>query len=332
VSRSLSRIREVAGVVRTRVECCIFVDRRLDEQQRALDDAIGTLARELSRLPTQGSYTGNAEVRWVPPHHEVDRLRQHPMWSRYASHVASSQLRIEYSSDRDALATPLRGSDEYFAPMAMARVVAELMLVADLAYPGLLYLRRPLLFLDGTPCDTDVPLPGLRLRLERPLLAPASPTAVYRWIRSVPGYNEGLGLGPAGRALSALAHVQRDELDESYFERLVWAVLGIEALVGSDTASVSESVRQALRPLVGPHKGIEAMLGSMYRLRSDLLHARRDLPMPQSLSIYPTDTLGQARVRRVADGFHTDVEEASDIAILTLVVLLRLRLHQEYGA
>src|SRR6185312_4459316 len=99
-----------------------------------------------------------------------------------------------------------------------------------------------------------------------------------RWLQSLPGFDEGIGRGKVGRAVSALAHVLSS--DHEYEQILLWSLLGLEALYGQDEGSKGAQLTRKSELLLGPIAAHKKELNSSYQVRSKFVHGSVDIPLP----------------------------------------------------
>ncbi|MCG3115076.1 MAG: hypothetical protein LLH30_05290 [Candidatus Manganitrophus sp. SA1] len=160
--------------------------------------------------------------------------------------------------------------------------ILDLLLTANLAKPGALQTLQGLLFINNrfyrdvsslnTPfaqcyeISTDHEWPSLR---DLPV------QTVWDWISQVPGFEDGMGIGPLGRAMAALTYLVEADIPEM----LIWGVIGLEALYGRDNLGVKSQILEKSEVLLGKRYKGKKKFGWMYDFRSRLLHGDIDFPV-----------------------------------------------------
>jgi hypothetical protein len=315
----------------------------LDGSDPDLEAIVSALNRDLPYIAVRRG-ASNVEFRWAPPRHEEDRLRRHPRWDPYDADVAGAQLRIRYVFDErwrpsDSGGNDMRNLSLVLSGWTVQQALNRYMLVADLAYPGMLQLRGCLAFVDGEPYGGPLRMLGESLELVGLSLDdtqlkvfeqfPLTPANVRDWLWRLPGFDEGVGRGAVGRAVSACTRLQLPASRDSNVEQLVWITIGLESLRDTQNEGAAQGVRQLLRPIYGSQPDVEDMLGEMYRLRSELLHGQLDLPLPWFHT--PLDDVAQRRVRQVTDMRHHRLPRAIRIGLVTLLLKVRHRIAVDLG-
>jgi hypothetical protein len=103
---------------------------------------------------------------------------------------------------------------------------------------------------------------------------------VHEWITAIPGWREGLGKGQAGKALSALWQIVQSYNFEPI--RLVWAMVGIEALYSAGRVALQQQILEKSELLLGPRLTNKKRFAAMYDFRSRFVHGDLDMPSPFS--------------------------------------------------
>lgn len=97
---------------------------------------------------------------------------------------------------------------------------------------------------------------------------------VLNWLKAIDGFAIGIPAGPSGRAVSALTHVLMDS-----GLKLVWAVLGLEAIYCRGGKDLAHQLRQKSSALLGEPKEYKKRIQEMYEHRSELVHGSLNVPM-----------------------------------------------------
>jgi len=90
------------------------------------------------------------------------------------------------------------------------------------------------------------------------------------------GFSEGFSKNPVGRALCALSQVFNSRNDENM--RLVWAMVGLEALYVKGKVSITEQVKEKIQTLLGKVETHKKKINEMYEHRSRFIHGDIDIP------------------------------------------------------
>ena len=323
------------------IECVLFAYRPLERGGPHIEDIAASLTRDVPTVNVARWRLGEVMFSWAPLNYETERLLRHPGCSEHCFNGTGAQLRISLalpalkSNSSNVGQLPAQQDKWLLAKSvyAFGHALAKYMLVSDLAYPDALWFQESLLFVDGEPCAERVTPCGLMSGLEwvdefeQPALAPAH---VYQWLLRLPGFTQGAGLGAYGRAVSALAHLQQPDTQGNEVQRLIWTVIGLEALRAADSDFASEGVRQSLRPMLGPSEEIESVLGRMYRLRSEVIHGRADLPLPWYLT--PDNDFDRRRFRFLTGTFDSRLPAALEVGLTTLILTLRHRIAEDLAS
>lgn len=101
---------------------------------------------------------------------------------------------------------------------------------------------------------------------------------VLSWINTNQrnGFSKGFSKNPVGRALCALTQVLNSINDGNM--RLVWAMVGLEALYVKGKVSVTEQVKEKIQTLLGKAETHKKKINEMYEHRSRFIHGDIDFP------------------------------------------------------
>lgn len=101
----------------------------------------------------------------------------------------------------------------------------------------------------------------------------------WNWLRTSDALVDGIGVGRLGRALAAVSHLTSPDLRETSSIRLVWILLGLEALYSRGNIGLKEQLLGKSEALLGPRTENKRAFGNVYDFRSRLLHGDVDLPL-----------------------------------------------------
>jgi hypothetical protein len=178
----------------------------------------------------------------------------------------------------------------------LERFIAQIALAACIAKPGAIEMMDAgIVFIDDEIKTTRPFFSGLWnvwLHAEKrkwPLIVRMSILDVWSWVQKLPGIADGIGKGPVGRALAAMAYLLKEEPTESPID-LVWALIGLEALYVRGKEALGEQLRRKTEVFLGPRHEFKKQVTHMYQFRSDLMHGSVDIPFPANL--YDDDGAG----------------------------------------
>ena len=170
-----------------------------------------------------------------------------------------------------------------------AQYVADILFATHIALPGILDASPGFLFMGAN--GDRIPTDGMSSDLSRvvlkakeynwPPILDLSVIQVLQWLHRLPGFTQGLGKGAVGRAVAALSYLinlQGSAFDTNELD-LIWALLGLEAVYGRESAGSKTQLLQKSEVLLGKRKTHKKILGRIYDTRSRLLHGDLDIPL-----------------------------------------------------
>jgi hypothetical protein len=102
-------------------------------------------------------------------------------------------------------------------------------------------------------------------------------SVVWDWANQIPGFSHDAPEGVAGRALCAYGACILCE--ESDALSLMWGLVGLEALYNDAPEGVGYQLREKSQSLLGGRPANAKEFDRIYKVRSDFLHGRLDVPM-----------------------------------------------------
>lgn len=153
-------------------------------------------------------------------------------------------------------------------------------------------------------------------RVQWPPLSVVSARSVHGWITQLPGWRDSVGRGQAGRCAAAFSHFPYGSgLDHM---RLVWALVGLEALYCGKPSGLAEQLAANSELLLGPRLTHKKAVAKMYKLRSQFLHGTLDLPYAYRMDYDAWEE------------YHTAVSESSLTATAMLIASLQEMIRRDW--
>lgn len=109
----------------------------------------------------------------------------------------------------------------------------------------------------------------------------ASLRQVFDWLESLDGWSDGIGRGHVGRAVAALSHAVATSRGHNSPLRLMWGMVGLEALYCRGKDGLRAQVSEKAQLLLGVLSSHKKRIGQLYDYRSSFLHGSRDIPFAQ---------------------------------------------------
>jgi hypothetical protein len=122
-------------------------------------------------------------------------------------------------------------------------------------------------------------------------------------------WTDGIGRTRVGRALAALTHVFEERESLNPGPRLLWALLGLEALYCDGKEGLKAQLIRKAQLLLGPFSSHKKSMSKLYDYRSRFVHGGLDLPISY-------------RYRADDEDAGKFLEEAEDAAAFATVTLL----------
>ncbi len=175
----------------------------------------------------------------------------------------------------------------YVARLIADRLVAKVStaaFAAQIATPGTIALEAPLGFFDDEYVESYKPVSWVLQeavefaeKYNWPTLLQLSVDEVVQWLEALPGFLDGQGNGPVGRAVAALSYIVAKEAADHSPIDLAWAMLGLEALYGRGIDSLSRQLAEKTELFLGPRLEHKKSVSMLYDYRSKFLHGSVDL-------------------------------------------------------
>ncbi len=144
---------------------------------------------------------------------------------------------------------------------------------------------------------------------------------VWEWYLKHISSTDSMSETPVGRALNALSYLFHDGLLGANSEELFWALLGIEALYGSGTASIQSLLDKKTQLVLGHRKEFKKKFSQMYNFRSRFVHG--DLDFPNNVTFKETD--------RYADYF-MEIGAIKGLAVAILLATLQTMIKNNWSS
>jgi hypothetical protein len=199
----------------------------------------------------------------------------------------------------------------------LKKLICDLILTSNIAKPSSIDSRSGFIFVDGElkselddyyGCELCLSL-ELAQKLGWPPINKTSIIKTWEWISRIDSFDNGVPEGPAGRAIAAMSYI----LNDDSFLRIVWALLGLEALYGKGNIGLREQLLAKSESFLGSRTMNKKKFGNMYDYRSRLLHGDIDIPLEYT----PYD--GEDRFM----SFLGDTAESTQIAEAMLIATLQ---------
>ena len=192
--------------------------------------------------------------------------------------IAESMVRFDESLDDDCSYDISIDYESAFRPF---------LLCGNIAKPGALKIAEGVVFVDGEYTRTsegfytefEVASEVSRTRAWPPVTE-LEIGQVWNWANSLPGFGRGIGEGPIGRALAALAHLAFSDFRQSGPMDLVWALLGLEAIYARGASGIGSQILEKAAVLLGAPENHKHFFAGLYDRRSRFLHGDVDLAFP----------------------------------------------------
>lgn len=144
---------------------------------------------------------------------------------------------------------------------------------------------------------------------------------VWAWYLKHLSSTDSMSGTPVGRALNALSYLFHDTLLGANSEELFWALLGIEALYGTGSASIQTLLDQKTQLVLGHRKEFKKKFSQMYNFRSRFVHGGLDFP--NNVTFEETD--------RYEDYFK-EIGEIKGLAVAILLATLQAMIKNNWNS
>jgi hypothetical protein len=104
---------------------------------------------------------------------------------------------------------------------------------------------------------------------------------VVEWLEALNGWSDGIGRGHVGRAVAALSHALSRSIGHNTPLRLMWGMVGLEALYCRGKEGLKSQVSERAQLLLGALSSHKKRIGQLYDYRSSFLHGSLDIPFAQ---------------------------------------------------
>ena len=237
----------------------------------------------------------DVKVRWLNedsgevPKHLTDRTRAGNIrdWVFFEAscHVNAGSVEKAFS-EVDTNRIDMRSEAHRLLADEMERFIHDLGISVSLARPGIFASGRPLILVDGTEITEHLPRKvfsgGLLWEFEDVNPHPSWPeTAIlpldqtWSWLLGIPGFQQGVPSGRAGRAVAALSHL----LEARPPSGLMYALLGLEALYCESTRHLLQQLREKAQLVLGAPTEHKKAFRDAYGFRSRFVHGDINLPL-----------------------------------------------------
>jgi len=208
-----------------------------------------------------------------------------------------------------------------FALTSVRHEAYQILLMANISYPGSISTEQGVCFVDDTPAGEADPFFAENLfgavyaavHLGWPKFFNPTFQQAWNWMRSSDAIQIGVGVGPLGRSLAALSHLTTSHTRESSSLDLVWILLGLESLYSKGNLGLKEQLLVKTEIILGPRTENKKALGMVYDFRSRLLHG--DIDIPTRFTEYD----GADKFEE----FHDDLAKSSEISLAVLIATLQ---------
>ena len=99
-----------------------------------------------------------------------------------------------------------------------------------------------------------------------------------QWLLNNQIIQDGIGIGSAGRALSALSYITSESFHNNEIN-IAWILLGLEALYTKNNVGLKEQLLEKTESILGKRSSNKKAFGKMYDFRSRFLHGDIDIPL-----------------------------------------------------
>ena len=219
-----------------------------------------------------------------------------PELAERVQHIALFSGNVDFDqvalSDSLAAQGIVKSADEFnelkasiIVSSCLRKFAGDFVLAAEVASPGAMHPTQVQCHINGHQRWQQPIRPSLlteaRAEFSKaawPPLSDLALTETLAWLRSVPGFDEGVPSGSLGRAIAALSHVVGYE-SESSGAALMWGMVGLESLYTSGREGLSEQLREKVAVLLGSPDEDKKRFSGLYSFRSRFVHGGLDTPL-----------------------------------------------------
>lgn len=177
-------------------------------------------------------------------------------------------------------------ASKYGAADVLRKALFEIVLTSNLARPGVLMPEGGAIFCDGVerlaiPRWLNPVAEAIEVthHVNWPNVKTLPFSMVWKWLRNVPGFRDGIATTELGRGLAAFSYLFGDSIDGAHpFRHGLWAILGLEAVYGEGTELITRLLVERTNAFLGAQTSHKKALKEMYSFRSTFLHGDMDFP------------------------------------------------------
>jgi hypothetical protein len=219
---------------------------------------------------------------------------------------------------------------ELLCPRYFMKRVQDLLLIANISRMGSIEVVDSVVIEDGfqrygalRPVNTRYLQAGLSLAesVGWPPLRSLPLSEAWQWAVEHIDYLDGFAKSPTGRALNALSRILEDSDDSFDPMKLIWALVGIEALYVKGSTGVRQQVVEKSQTLLGPLETHKKRIGRMYDWRSRFLHGDWDFPPLETSAGMIAD--GRPEVGDYYKGLCEAIEFGTAILVASLQTIIQ---------
>lgn len=196
-------------------------------------------------------------------------------------------------------------------------LVNNLFIIGNLARPGLLQMMEGGVFVNDKFYKTiDPSNNNLYTSYDRcienkwPPVNRCSIQKSWKWCNNIPGFKEGIGENPCGRAIAAFSYLFKSGIGVDCNMDIVWALLGLESLYCQANTGLQNQLLERSEAFLGKRVDNKKELSKMYDFRSRFIHGNVNFPFQYSYNDeYPK--------------FKKRIEETTDEAVGLLISTLQ---------
>lgn len=162
--------------------------------------------------------------------------------------------------------------------------IYHLIILSQIGHPGSIRLRAGEVLLNNSIYDKFIPTHHIHRdayfktgEIEWPTYKIIPFVQVWAWFQKYEFSYERYSKVKTERALNAFTYLFEDN-SEGLVIKLLWALVGIEAIYSSGNEGISNQIFEKTQVLLGPITNFKKKLKQMYDFRSKLVHGSLDIP------------------------------------------------------